>query len=164
MHPRIGAVNDVYVSTIVDFRVVRLNRNLAAFTAAGLGYTAFVGLLCDRGNVIADLFGTIRIANIDRAHAGIEVRDKDHALIIDRRKGLVARMGAKTAATLAKITARFNYIEVGYRKRSLLVGNVNEKNRVAKFAAFILRRFRDNHDEVGTLAFFHLGELRHRHP
>src|SRR4026207_838808 len=75
VHACIGAVDDINVAAIVDFWVVRLNRNLAALAAARLRYTAFVGLLRDGGNVIAYLFGTIRIANIDRTHAGIEVGD-----------------------------------------------------------------------------------------
>jgi hypothetical protein len=43
-------------------------------------------------------------------------------------------MGAEAAAAGAKITARFNHVEIGCRKRSLFI----EKNRMAKFPTFIL--------------------------
>ena len=41
---------------------------------------AFVGLIGDGRNVIADFFGVKRIANVQGAHAGVEMRDEHERL------------------------------------------------------------------------------------
>src|SRR5919106_332342 len=75
MHAGVGAIDDVDVAARVGFDVVGLDRRLAAVLAVDL-HAALVGLLGDRRDEVADLPGLEGIADIERAHAGIEEGDE----------------------------------------------------------------------------------------
>src|ERR1700735_2317679 len=72
VHARIGAVDDVDVTALVGLEIVGLDRDFAAILAIDLD-AALVGIGRDRRDEIADLFGAIGIADIDGAHAGVEI-------------------------------------------------------------------------------------------
>src|SRR5205823_1657377 len=84
----VGAIGRIDVSSIVDFHVVGLNGNLAMLLGAP-AYAALVGLIGNGWDVIADFFGLERIAHVDGAHAGIEKRQEQDAVVINRRHTLV---------------------------------------------------------------------------
>ena len=71
MQARISAVDDVDVAPLISLDIVRLNRRLAALLALSADAPR-VGRLRDRRDEIADLFGMIGIAYIERPHAGVE--------------------------------------------------------------------------------------------
>src|SRR5688572_28597410 len=75
MHPGIGAVDDIDVAAVVYFDVVGLDRDLAALPAGAAVDAALVGLVGDGRNVKADFLRVEGIADVDRAHAGVEVRE-----------------------------------------------------------------------------------------
>ena len=79
VQPGIGAVDDVDVAALVGLDIVGLDRDLAAFLAVDRD-AALVGRRGDRRNEMADLLGVIGIADVERAHAGIEEGDESHLL------------------------------------------------------------------------------------
>src|SRR6266702_4262012 len=84
VHSGVGAVDDVDVAAFVGLDIVGLDRDLAAVLAVD-GDAALVGFVGDRRDEVADLFGMIGIADIERADAGVEEGDERHLLVIDRR-------------------------------------------------------------------------------
>src|SRR5713101_6382676 len=104
MHSGIGAIDGIDVAAVVDIQVVGLDRDLAVLVRA-LANATLVGLVVDGRDVIPDLLRTVRIADIDRAHPGVEMRDEYHAIIVDRREALVGRMRAETSARRAEVAA-----------------------------------------------------------
>src|SRR5207249_12175703 len=82
VHARVGAVHDVDVAAVVDLAVVRLNGNLAALVGARSD-TPLVRITGDGRNVVPDFPRIERIEDVERAHAGIEVRNEEHALVVD---------------------------------------------------------------------------------
>src|SRR5262249_33583488 len=79
MHAGIGTIDHIDVAAVVGLRVVALDRGLAAVHSIDLD-AALVGRLRDRRDEVADLLRLIRVAHVDRAHAGIEVGDEDDLL------------------------------------------------------------------------------------
>src|SRR5262249_49370467 len=79
VHARVRPIDDVDVAPIVAVDVVGLDGHLAALVAAAAD-AAFVGLVADGGNVVADFPYVERIADVERAHTGVEVRDEQDAV------------------------------------------------------------------------------------
>src|ERR1700723_3681941 len=101
METGVGAVGDVDVTAVVDFDIVGLDDNLTLLIRA-LADAALVGLIRLRGNKVADFRRGQEIANIDRPHSRIELREKDEPLVVDRVQVLIRRMRAKASATVAE--------------------------------------------------------------
>jgi hypothetical protein len=80
----IGPIDHVDLTAIIDLDIVGLYGHLAAISATDLDALRF-RLRGDRRDELRDLARVVRIANVDRAHAGIEVREKQDAAIVDRR-------------------------------------------------------------------------------
>src|SRR6266702_6603164 len=99
MQARVGAVDDVDIAAVIGLDIVGLDRDLASLAALDRN-AALVGGLRDRRDEIADLLGVIGIADVERAHPGIEEGDEGHLLVIDRRHALIRRMRAEAAAPL----------------------------------------------------------------
>jgi hypothetical protein len=85
---RVGPIYRVNVAPVVHFHIVGLNRDLAVLGGA-LPCAPLIRLVGDRRNVIPDLLRTIRIAYIQSAHTGVEMRDEEHAIVVNRRDVLV---------------------------------------------------------------------------
>src|SRR5262249_40165720 len=96
VHAGVGPIDNIDKAAIVDFDVVGLNSHLAALPAAWAGHAAFVGLVRDRGNIIAHLLRPIRIPDIHGPNTRIKITDKYHSLVIDRGERLVAGMTLET--------------------------------------------------------------------
>ena len=67
---------------------------------------ALVGRLGDRRDEVAGFLRLVRIADVDRAHAGIEERHEGELAVEHRRHALVRRMRAEAPAALAEILRR----------------------------------------------------------
>src|ERR1700686_192190 len=113
MHPSVGAIHDVDISAIVDLDVICLDSDFAALIRS-CADAALVRLVGDRRNVISDLFGMKRIANIESANSGVEVRDENDSLVKSGSEILVGRMGAKTPAAIAEVSAGLGNRPGGY--------------------------------------------------
>src|SRR5439155_6266247 len=72
VHAGVGAVDRVDVAALVDLDVVGLDRGLAALFRP-LPDAAPLGPRGDGGDVISDLPGTKGVADVERAHPGVEV-------------------------------------------------------------------------------------------
>ena len=108
MEPGVGAVRGVDVAAVVDLDVVGLDRHLAALGGARAD-AALVGLVGGGGDVIADFLRVERIADVERADAGVEVREEQDAVLVDRRHVLAGGMRAETAAAAAEAAALFRH-------------------------------------------------------
>jgi len=86
MHTCVRAIYDVNVTPIVDFNVVGLNCDFTALLSTAIAHATLVRILRDRRNIEADFLRSIRIANVDCAHAGIEVGHENQPLVINRCK------------------------------------------------------------------------------
>src|SRR5258705_4915073 len=100
VQPRVRAIDDVDVAAVVDFDVIGLNRDLAAFVRAS-SHTALVGLRIDLRNEVGDLLRVEWIAYIKGADARVAPRHEQHAAVIDRRHVLVGRVRPESAAARA---------------------------------------------------------------
>src|SRR5437763_3453950 len=163
VHARVGAVDRVDVAAIVDVEVVGLDRDLAALGAGGVLDAPFVGLVRGRGNVIARFLRVVRIADVERAHAGVEPGDEHVLAVIHRRLVLVRRMRAETAAARAEVAARFRHRIGGDADRRFLVGRIDHPDHLPRLRAFVGERLVDDDDDVALAAVLVLGELRHLH-
>src|SRR2546428_8063615 len=88
VQPGVGPIDDVDVAASVDFQVVGLDGDLAAVDAGDL-HAALLGLRRDGRNVERRLARVERVADVHRAHAGVEVSEEDELAVIDRRERLV---------------------------------------------------------------------------
>ena len=162
MQAGIGAVDDVDVAALVGLDIVGLDRDLAAVLAVD-GDAALVGRRRDRRNEVADLPGMIGIANVERAHAGIEEGDERHLLVVDRRHAFVRGMRAEPPAALAEIAARLRHGVARDHHRAVLDGDVGEPHHLPRLGAFVEDRLVDDHHDVAGLAVLVLGEFGDRH-
>jgi len=80
VHASIGAVDDVDIAAIIGLHVIGLDYDLAAVLTIHLDAT-LVGRRRDPRNEISDFFRVVRIADVNGAHAGIEVAEKDDSFI-----------------------------------------------------------------------------------
>src|SRR4029450_404252 len=71
MHAGVRPVDGIDIASTVDLHIIRLDRDLAALTRGRLD-AALIGFRRDRGDIVADLFRPIGIADIHRSHARIE--------------------------------------------------------------------------------------------
>src|SRR5437588_11055713 len=106
VHPCVGAVDDVDIAALVDVDVVGLDGDLAALAAVDRLDAALVRPVCGGRDVIADLARMERIADVDRAHAGIEPGDEESAHGVHGRLVLVDGMRAEAPAATAAVAAR----------------------------------------------------------
>src|SRR5262249_16592251 len=162
MHAGIGAVDQIDVAAVVGFHVVALDRGLAAVHSINLD-AALVGRLRDRGDEGADLLRLIRVAHVDRAHAGIEVGDKGDLLVEHRRHALIRGMRAEASPTLAEISARLGHREIRHHHRPRFGRDIDEEHELARFLAFIEDLLVHDHHEITYFAILVLGEFRDRH-
>src|SRR5262249_60859297 len=100
------------VAPVVDLDVVRLDRDLASLVRSST-HTSLVGFAGDGRYIERDLSGIERSADIDRADAGVEVREEQDALVVDRREILVRGMRAEAPAPAAVVAARLRHGERG---------------------------------------------------
>src|SRR5207302_2288540 len=128
VHSGVGAVDDVDIAAVVDVDVVGLDGDLAALAAVGRLDAALVGPVGGGRDVIADLARMKRIADVDRAHAGVEPGHEESAPGIHGRLVFVDGMRAEAPAAAAEAAARslagFGHVERGDTDRQLLVGDV----------------------------------------
>src|SRR5215472_12046067 len=105
VQPRVRTVDDVDIAAIVDFDVVGLDSDLAAIRAVDLD-AALVGRGGDGRDEVCDLARMVRIANVDRSNACVEVCEKENALVVDGGEVLVRRMRPEASTTRAEVAAR----------------------------------------------------------
>src|SRR5215471_18755757 len=101
MQAGVGPIDGIDVAALVGLDIVGLDRDLAALPAFAAD-AALVGRSRDRRNEIADFPWVIRVADIERADAGIEEGDERHFLVVDRRHAFVGGVQAEAPTTLAK--------------------------------------------------------------
>src|SRR5215470_11275707 len=89
VHPVANAVHDDDEAAIVDFDVVR-----------------HVGVVGGGRYIEGRLLGSLRVADVPRAHAGVEVRGERQLAIERIAEVLFGRMGAETLAAQAVVAAR----------------------------------------------------------
>src|SRR5438477_11103256 len=88
MQAGVRAIDDVDMASVVHVDVVRLDGDFAVLARARAD-AALIGLVRDRGDVEPDLFRIERIADVERARAGVEMGDEQHAVVVNRRHILV---------------------------------------------------------------------------
>src|SRR6266850_1623029 len=88
VHTRVRPVHDIDVAAVVHFDIVGLDCHLAALVCARSD-AALIGFGVYSRDVITDFLWIKGITNVEGAHTGIEVRDEEHALVIDRCEVLV---------------------------------------------------------------------------
>ena len=71
MHPGIGSIDNIDVTPVIQFDVVRLDGRLASLIGARTD-TAFIGFLGYCGNVITDFFRLQWVTDVDCAHSCVE--------------------------------------------------------------------------------------------
>src|SRR5438270_7779314 len=77
VHAGVGAVHGVAVAAVVAVQVVGLDRALAGVDAV-VRHATLVRLARNGRDVIRDLLGGPRVTDVDRADAGVEVREPEH--------------------------------------------------------------------------------------
>ena len=162
MQAGIGAIDDVDIAALVGFDIIGLDRDLAAVLALDRN-TTLVGRRRDRGNEMADFPGVIGIANVERAHAGIEERDERHLLVENRRHALVGRMRAEPPSPFAERPARLRHRIARDHHRAVLDGDIGEPDHLPRLGAFIEDRFIDHHHDVARFAVLVVSEFGDRH-
>src|SRR5204863_9127137 len=98
----VGAVDRVDIAALVDLDVVGLDRGLAALLRP-LADAAPLGPRGDRGDVIGDLVRMERVADIERAHSGVEVGEEHDAPVIHGSEALVRGVRAEAPAAAAEV-------------------------------------------------------------
>src|SRR5262249_53517974 len=73
-------------------------------------------------------------------------------LVEDRRERFAARVRTEAAAALAELAERFGHLEGRDPERARLRRDVDQERGLAKLAALVRDRLRDEHDEVAHLA------------
>src|SRR5579872_2818879 len=89
VHAVVGAVDDVDVAAVVDLDIVGLDHRCAVLLAVLKLDAALVAARRHRRDVGGDLLRAVRVANINRTHASIEMREEHDPLVIDRGHVLV---------------------------------------------------------------------------
>ena len=161
VHAGIGAIDHIDVAAVVGLQIVALDRDLAAVLAVDLD-AALLGRLGDRRNEIADLLRTVRIADIDRAHAGIEPGHERELLVEHRRRALVRRSARRSGRRGCRNcrpprgTLKFD-TTIGSRLRSSR--RRTTPSGAFRGLAFVDERLVDDHDHVAHCAGHVLGEF-----
>src|SRR5215813_14156072 len=89
VHPIANAVHDDDDAAVVDFNVV-----------------GHVGVVGSGRYIERRLLGSLRVADVPRAHAGVEVSSERQLAIVRIAEVLFGRMGAEALATQAVVAAR----------------------------------------------------------
>src|SRR6266849_656470 len=147
VHARVRAIDDVDVAAVVDLDVVRLDRDFARFVRSR-AHAPLVGLAGDGWNVERDLFGVERIADIHGAHAGVEMREEQYTLVVDRREVLVRGMRAEAPAAAAVVAVRLRHRERRGAERPGLDRRIQHAQHLAVLEAPVGRRLADDRNEV----------------
>jgi len=103
-----STINDVNITTIVDIHVVGLDLHGAVGVVVATNLLSFVRSL---RNEIADFTRAKWVANIDGAHASIEVREQHNTLIVVRVVSILHSMHTKSTASMTKITGLLRHLE-----------------------------------------------------
>src|SRR5947207_4925999 len=163
MQAGIGAVDRVDVAAIIDLDIIGLYGELAAVGSADVD-AARLRLRGDRRDEIRDLARMVRIANVDCAHTGVEMRDKQDAAIVDRREAFVRRVRSEAPAARAKIAACLGHGKARHAKRPRFGSDVGDPEHLPRFLAFVDERLVDDCDEVARAAFLVASEFGDIHP
>src|SRR5207249_65707 len=99
-------------------------------------------------DVITDFFRLQWIADIEGAHAGVKVSDKQHSSVINRREVFVGGMRAKAPAPAAEISARFRNCPGRDSKGFRFGGDVEHPNHLTVLETFICGCLADSDDEI----------------
>src|SRR5713101_613776 len=102
----VRAVDDVDAPAIVGRDVVRLDHLPADVRVALVGPAPEVGVRRHGGDEERYVVRVVRIADVECAHAGVEVRHEDELLVERRPELLIGRVRAETAALIAEGTFR----------------------------------------------------------
>src|SRR5215510_1089333 len=161
MKSSIGSINNVDISAVIGFNIVALDRNLADILPIGLD-AALVCCRRNRRDEIANFFGVVRIAYIDRSNPGIEPGHKRELSVENRGYTLIGGMRAKAAAALAEILVFLLHRIARYNHWLCLNGRIHEPYHLSRLTCLTLvdQRFIDNHDDVSLARKFMLGEIR----
>ena len=87
------------------------------------------------GNEARDLFRLERIADVDDAHAGVEVREHDELLVERRVIGVGERVRAETAAAMTEVARLLGHLKRRYGQRRLFLRDVEDQQDVARLLA-----------------------------
>src|SRR6185369_9911790 len=141
-----------------------------AALAGGRLHAALVGLRRGCRNVVARLARMVWIADVDRAHAGVEPGDENVLPRVHRRLVLVGGMRAEAPAAAAEAALRvgmvLGHVEGSDAHRHLLVGDVGDEHHLARLLAFVGELLVDDEREVaavGALVLRELGEVQAEH-
>ena len=143
-----STINDVNITTIVDIHVVGLDLHGAVRVVVATNLLSLIRFL---RNEVADFTWAKWVANIDGAHAGIEVREQHNALVKVRVVNILHSVHAESTASMTKITGLLRHLEVRDRKRMGLVGDVYEKRDIALRLACLVKLLRDNDEQVDSV-------------
>ncbi len=103
------------------------------------------------------------IADIERAHSGVEVREEHDALVIHRGEALVRGMRAEAPAAAAEVAALLGHGPARHADRPRFIGDVDENDHLARLLALVSERFPCHCDDVALARLAVLGELRDLH-
>src|SRR5258706_3136538 len=162
MQPGIGAIDDVDIAAVVDVDVVGLDRDLAALGRAGAD-AALIGLVGHFRDEVADFLRMVRIAHVEGAHAGVEERDENDALVVDRRIVLARRVRAEASSARAEFAARLGTGPARNVEGLRLRGNVGDPYHLPRFLAFARQRFVHDKDEAAAVSDLVLREFGYFH-
>ena len=120
------AIDGVDIAAIVDVHVVGLNRAIALPRA--IDRDARLGRVRRHvGNEARDFLRLERIADIDDANAGVEVREHDQLLVERRVIGVGERVRAEPAAAMTEVAGLLGHLERRYGERRAFLGDVEDQ-------------------------------------
>src|SRR5882762_9660478 len=162
VHAGVGAVDRVDVAAFVDLDVVGLDCDLTALLRP-LADAALLGPRRDGGNVIGDLRGMEGIADVQRAHPGVEIGEEHDAPVIRGSEALVRGVRAEASAAAAEVPAFLGHGPARHADRPRLVGDVDEDDHLAGLLALVAEGFAGHDDEIALARILVLREFRDLH-
>jgi hypothetical protein len=135
VQPGVRAVDNVDIPAVVAGDIVRLDHSPADIGVALVWATPKIGVLGDGGDEERHVLWVVRIADIEGAHTGIEVRDEDDLLEERRPELLIGGVRSEAAAPVAEPAFRGGDLRRGNRLRPALVGDVGQEREVAELVA-----------------------------
>src|SRR5262249_21156465 len=145
------AVGDVDVAAVVDLDIVGHDRGPAAPALGGLHATR-LRVPVRRGDVVADLLRIVGIADVHRAHAGVEPGDEHDALVVDGREVLLRLVRAEARAASAEGAVPVRNLEVRDADRVAVVRDVHDQHHLRLLVALVLDRVRQHAPKAESLA------------
>src|SRR5262249_35996653 len=148
VEPGVRAIDDVDIPAVVGGDIVRLDHLPADIWVALVWAAPIIGVLRNSGDIKRHVFGAVRIADIEGAHAGVEVGDEHDFLVKRRPEFLVCRVRPEAATDVAEPAFGCRHLRSGNRLRPSLVRDICHKREMAKLGAKMRRRLRGYHHNI----------------